>query len=205
MTAPKPKIFVDASSAPYLRPYIERELGPEFELVDSAAEAQWSARVYAGGEVRPADAREDFSLVVPAVVATGMQGIVRELLGDVAADRFFTIRSFSYPEIRLVHGSDIALALGIAARKRAKGAYRLDDGTPTTIDSLAAALAFRLNDKHLPALPGKWATVLGIGRRWKRYSEAPVPELPSFAEEFGFRPAAVCEYLRTHNYDENSL
>ena len=194
----------------YLRPYLVRAFGPGYELTfawEIPTDMDFDMRVaIAGeGETLPEGAGDLPVIEVPEIVCTGMQGTVRELAGDVASGRFFAIRDFSYPHIRVVHGTDVAEAARIAAEAGRPGRWALDDGETPTLNELADALAFRMKGKRLYALPRKWAALFRVGLRWKRFPEATAPDSPRFDEAFGFAPTPVCRYLRTHVYDESSL
>lgn len=204
----RPRAVVFLAGREFLHPYLHRAFegaGYRLDILrpgDDKPEGALCVRV-AGEEENVTDF-DGPVIVVPEIVGTGMQGVTRELAEDVAAGRFFAIRDFDYPRIRVVHAVDIAAAALEAAEKRTPGVWSLDDGETPTLNALADALAFRMKGKRLYALPRKWAMLFGVGRRWRRYEQRAAAH-PSFAEAFGFRPTSVCEYLRTHVYDENSL
>lgn len=204
----RPRAVVFLEGREFLHPYLQRAFegaGYRLDILRHGADKPDGALCVriAGEEENVADF-DGPVIVVPEIVGTGMQGVTRELAEDVAAGRFFAIRDFDYPRIRVVHAVDIAAAALEAAEKRTSGVWSLDDGETPTLNALADALAFRMKGKRLYALPRKWAMLFGVGRRWRRYEQR-VAVHPSFAEIFGFRPTPVCEYLRTHVYDENSL
>lgn len=205
----RPVAVVFLKGREYLHPYLHRvfdEAGYRLDILSPGAEVPPEAIVCAriAGADEPCAEDGLPVIVVPEIVGTGMQGVVRELAEDVAAGRFFAIRDFDYPRIRVVHATDVAAAALQAAVKRRPGVWSLDDGERPTLNALADALAFRMKGKRLYALPRKWAMLFGVGRRWRRYEQG-ADVHPSFAEAFGFAPTPVCEYLRTHVYDENSL
>ena len=201
--------FVQLEGREYLHPYLKAEFEPACTLeivseLPSADEAGEALRVCIVPENNPVPATDAPVLIVPEIIATGMQGMPRRLAEDVASGRFYLIRDTDYPRVRVLHAVDLATAARIAAERRTSGIWSLDDGDTPTLNALADALAYRMNGKRLFALPRKWARLFGVGRKWMRYTATP-PRYPSFAECAGFRPHSVCEYLRTHVYDENSL
>ncbi|MDE6278052.1 MAG: hypothetical protein K2M06_08095 [Muribaculaceae bacterium] len=207
-TAPRPRAVVLMEGREYLRPYLERVFEPEYEFL-ICRELPAGEPVDACVSILGEDDRDEGlampAIIIPEVIATGMDGLGRRLAEDVAAGRFFAIRDTDYPRVRVVHATDVAEAAFLAAKRGAAGIWRLDDGAEPTLNELADALAYRMNGKRLYALPRKWARLFGVGRKWMRYSCSPAPEVASFAEAFDFRPTPVCTYLKTHVYDGNSL
>lgn len=206
---PRPRAWVAMKGREYLRPYLEAAFGAEYELhvgpePPAGDEAEARVRILGEGE-RPTAGGEMPVIIIPEVIATGMDGLGRRLAEDVAAGRFFAIRDTSYPRVRVVHATDVAAAALLAAARGEGGTWRLDDGAEPTLDELADALAYRMNGKRLYALPRKWARLFGVGRKWLHHTTPEAPAAPSFAEAFGYSPTPVCTYLRTHVYDENSL
>lgn len=208
---PKPQITILLDGHDYLKPYLERELaeagyGVEYSPLsgrDGRDSNPSAAIALAGvGQSLP----EGFTgLQFPAVVATGMQGTVRALAEDVARGNFFKIRDYEYPAIHVVHATDIARAVATIVRDGLSGQWSLHDGARPSLDALADALAQRMNGKRLFALPKTWARLLGVGRKWRNFSDSFTPTLPDFSAATGLTPTNVCHYLKSHIYDENSL
>ncbi|MDE6310476.1 MAG: hypothetical protein K2L96_01490 [Muribaculaceae bacterium] len=208
LDTPRKRAFVQLEGRDFLHPYLKAEFEPVYsleivrQLPDDAPED--AVRVCIAGENDTLPETDAPVLAVPEVIGTGMTGMPRRLAEDVAAGRFYLIRDTDYPRIRILHATDLASAARIAAERGTSGIWSLDDGKNPTLNELADALAYRMNGKRLFALPRKWARLFGIGRKWMRHNCAPA-RFTSFAESAGFRPNSVCEYLRTHVYDENSL
>lgn len=205
----RPRALVLLQGRAYMHPYFRRAFGADYETEISPEPLpgeDYDVRVcvLGPGDTMPAVAADIPVIEVPDIVATGMEGLPRRLAEDVASGRFFAIRDFHYPRVRVVHATDVAAAARLAAERGEPGRWTLDDGENPALDILADALAFRIKGKRLFALPRRWAMFLGIGRAWRRLAYIPA-EGPRFDETFGFKPTPVCEYLRTHVYDENSL
>lgn len=208
-SAPPPRALVVLQGRDYLHPYLRKAFEPDFDLeivAPDAADAPADVRVciLGEGDALPGGVEDMPVIDIPEVVATGMQGLTRRLAREVASGRFFAIRDFEYPRIRVVHGVDVAAAARIAAEACRPGRWTLDDGQAPRIDVLAEAMAFRINAKRLYTLPRRWALLAGVGRFWRKLEYAPA-RYGAFADEFGFRSQDVCAYLKTHVYDENSL
>ncbi len=207
--APRPRALVILQGREYLHPYLRKAFEPDYELEIAApdagvASADASVCILAGGDALPSGAAAMPVIDVPEIVATGMQGLVRRLAREVASGRFFAIRDYEYPRIRVVHAVDLAAAARIAAEAARPGRWTLDDGCAPRIDVLADALAFRIKGKRLYTLPRRWAMLAGVGRFWRGLEYTPAAGA-SFVGEFDFKPHDVCAYLKTHVYDENSL
>lgn len=142
----------------------------------------------------------------PPVVCTGMQGFCRSLVGRVNNGMFFHVPGLS-PKLSVVHAVDIARAAGLLSDRGVDGkVFDVTDGVNPTIDDLAEAFAFRLDDKRIGELKPMLAKFL-MGLRYCRRLAAGLPEYSCspLVEECGFEPTSVVEYLRTHDYGENSL
>ncbi len=206
--APRKQAFVRLTGHEYLHPYLKAEFEPFYKLEivrELPAELPAEAiRVCLASEHDRLPEADAPVLIFPEIIATGMTGMPRRLAEDVASGRFYSIRDTDYPRVRVLHAVDLAAAARIAAERAESGIWSLDDGDTPTLNALADALAYRMNGKRLFALPRKWARLFGVGRKWMRYS-CPEARFASFADSTGFRPHSVCEYLRTHVYDENSL
>lgn len=193
----------------FLQPYIEAAFGPDFDVTFVQELSDATARDVAVAIVAETEKLPESSVIpvimVPEIVGTCMCGLPRRLVEDVASGHFFSIRDTDYPRVRVVHATDVASAARLAALRGEPGAWRLDDGHEPTLNALADALAYRMNGKRLFALPRKWARLFGVGRKWLSYRSPEPPAVPSFVEDFGYTPAEVCTYLRTHIYDESSL
>lgn len=147
------------------------------------------------------------------VVGTGMEGPLRKLVNDIYRGSY---RHIADNEARtsVVHATDVA-AVAVATMGKS-GIYNLTDGVNPTRHDLAEALSWRMGNKRILTIDGKKGRRLAKINDWLpfvRFNSEMIKEqtttLTFSAEKIiadaGIRPHSVTEYLRTHNYDENSL
>lgn len=146
------------------------------------------------------------------IVGTGMTGFPRHLVETIWRGTFF---HFPGNEARrsVVHAVDT----GRIVRQLVAGGlphgdtltYNVTDGTDPTIHDFAEALAFRLSNKRISTLstgPQQWIGRRLYGsRKFGLYTTTRTFCSDKIRLELAFRPTDTCEYLRTHQYDENSL
>lgn len=197
------QVTINLHGLDFLRPYLLREFGedivPEFVSSENA-----SLHLLPPSKFTDKISDSSCALFTANIIGTAMIGSPRELLEDVASGRFFLIRDFTYPEYPAIHAIDVAKAARIAIEKSFESKAFLSDGISHSIDSVARALAFRLDNKQIFSLPKRWALIFGIGRKWRKYSFERL-DIKSFEEIFDFKAEDVCQYLQTHVYDESSL
>lgn len=148
----------------------------------------------------------------PDIICTGMTGFGQELARAVWRGTFF---HFPANEARrsVVHATDIArvVAKAVSAGLPHSGVniYNISDGVDPTIHDLAEALAFRMNNKRISTMstrPQQWLLRLAYGkRRTALYTTSCLVDSSALRLDMAFAPTDVCNYLRTHLYDENSL
>lgn len=143
------------------------------------------------------------------IVGTGMTGEMRRLTEEIYRGRFF---HFPENEARksVVHASDVAAAVALVAEKGTPVAkvYNLADGTDPLLHDIAEAIAYRLDNKRISNVstgPQKWFMRRFYAKRYSYYTSSRRVSAKLFEAEFNFKFNPVCEYLRTHIYDENSL
>lgn len=148
----------------------------------------------------------------PDIICTGMTGFGQELARAVWRGTFF---HFPGNEARrsVVHATDIArvVAKAVSAGLPHSGVniYNISDGVDPTIHDLAEALAFRMNNKRISTMstrPQQWLLRLAYGKqRTALYTTSRLVDSSALRLDMAFAPTDVCNYLRTHLYDENSL
>lgn len=145
------------------------------------------------------------------VVGTGMQGFVRDLAADIWRGIFF---HFPDNETRLsvVHASDVAAVVALIHAGALKGTdaavFNLTDGANPKLNDLAEALAFRMDEKRISNLstrPQQLIARILYGDRYRRWTTERTFDGSALCRALDFTPTPVCDYLRTHVYDENSL
>lgn len=148
----------------------------------------------------------------PDIIGTGMTGFARHIAEGIWRGTFL---HFPGNEARrsVVHAVDlgrIAHALaegGLPARERL--VYNVTDGDNPTIHDLAEAMAYRLGNKRVSTLstrPQQWFGRIVYGKRkYAMYTTSRTFSCEALCNDIAFSPTPVCDYLRTHVYDENSL
>lgn len=209
-----PPIALSLSGNDYLLPYFERQFpqpDPESEpeadpmpvtagikvIVDDAGtEADPEFDAYCAEHELPVSV-----LRCPSVVCTGMRGLPRRLAEGVNRGTLFHIRG-NEARLSVVHGVDVAAAAALCTGHA--GEYVLTDGCDPAARELCEALAYRMGDKRLFTMP-RWLAKIWLGSLYARLTGC-TPMESTFAQAFpDFEPKSVCQYLRTHVYDENSL
>lgn len=146
------------------------------------------------------------------IIGTGMNGYSRDLAEEIWRGVFY---HFPNNEARrsVIHASDVAeLIRAIAAgdvQLNERVIYNITDGEHPTIHDYAEALSYRMKDKRISNLstgPQQWFGRLVYGRkRYARYTTNRTFSSDAAVSDFAFKPIPVCQYLRTHNYDDSSL
>lgn len=145
------------------------------------------------------------------IVGTGMTGFPRALAEAIYRGRFF---HFPGNEARrsVVHATVVARTVANIASNPADtlpAVINIHDGSNPTIDELADALAYRIHNKRISnlSLPfQQWVARRLYGQdTYALYTTTrtlasihPASYIPSGSP-------AVCQYLRTHTYDDTSL
>lgn len=193
------KLYICAPDGEFLRPYIEREI-PDCELVDMPDGADYTCAIIGLDTPAPADCA--MVLRCPYIVGTGMTGMPMEFARRIARGTFCHIKG-NEARISLIHAVDVAVAVRLALGQ--SGDYVITDGVSHTIRDFAEALAWRIDQKRIFTLKPRWARWL-IGRQMLQFITSDhLADGSAFAERFNFQPNNVCEYLRTHVYNDESL
>ena len=150
----------------------------------------------------------------PLIVGTRMKGMVRSMVNGIYRGYYYHIQG-NDARRSVVHASDVSAVV----RKIAPvgGTYNVCDGVSPTVHDLAEALAYRMGDKRIYTISAKRAKLLArIGDFLGEKSPLNTKKLEHLTQTLTFNgdaitsvidwtPNSVTEYLRTHNYDENSL
>ena len=193
------KRYINAPEGEFLHPYIEREL-PDCELVDSPDGADYSCAIVGLDTPAPSDCA--MVLRCPYIVGTGMTGMPMEFARRIARGTFCHIKD-TEARISLIHAVDVAVAVRLTLGQ--SGKYVITDGVNHSIRDFAEALAWRIDQKRIFTLKPLWARWL-IGRSMLQFITSDhLADGSEFASRFNFQPNNVCEYLRTHVYDDESL
>lgn len=228
---PMPRLLVVAPKAEFVLPYIQRQL-PDVELVTNPDEPfdhavmLSSTDVYAAPEGVEID---EFAEVLPGhplikeeekfaalcaernikgtvlrcahLVGTGMTGMPMELARKIDRGTFLHIKG-NEQRLSAVHASDVAKAVELTLDSGMT--LNVTDGADPTWHDFAEALAWRINQKRIMTISERWARWRYNSRLYYLLTHTLTYSSLRLAE-LGFRPTPVCEYLRTHVYDHNSL
>lgn len=146
------------------------------------------------------------------VIGTGMTGFPRELAERIAKGTFLHFPN-NEAKISAVHASDLAQIITTVLRdgiaENAPSVINITDGEPCTIKDLAEAIAFRMNNKRISTLSTRPQQIMGrifYGKRLYQLYTTTRTFTSSCASHYlpmTFTP--VCQYMRTHVYDNESL
>lgn len=149
----------------------------------------------------------------PPIVGTGMEGWLRSLVNSIYRGTYHHVDDET-SRVSVVHAVDVARAIVDLAP--IGGTYNFTDGVDPSRHDLAEAFAFRLQNKRIYTLRSRRARLLariadfipfagsGTDKLAERYRTLTFSNA-KVVETLGWRPNSVTDYLRTHNYDENSL
>lgn len=149
----------------------------------------------------------------PAIVGTGMRGPLRRLVNNIYRGNYHHVDDETC-RMSVVHATDIARVMREATG--VKGVFNITDGVNPSRHDLVEALARRMNNKRVYTLRAKRARILAricdflpiIPYNSKvlaeRYRTVTFDE-KRLCRAIDRRPVSVVDYLKTHEYDENSL
>ena len=152
-------------------------------------------------------------LRAPLIMGTGMKGTLRSMVNGIDRGYYFHIKG-NDARRSIIHATDVAT---VAKRISAiGGTYNLSDRVHPSIHDLGEALAYRIGGKRIFTLPLKAVKLAArIGDRidavpfsTKRYEQLSTTltfNSDAISRVIDWQPHDVVNYLRTHNYDENSL
>ena len=151
----------------------------------------------------------------PLIVGTGMKGTLRSMVNGIYRGYYHHIKG-NEARRSVIHATDVSTVV----RKISPigGAYNVTDGDNPSVYDLAEALAFRMGDKRIYSLSMKSVKLLAKFGDIVCRSKFPITtqKLSQLTNTLTFNGDAICQkidwtpnkvthYLRTHNYDENSL
>lgn len=207
-------ILFDLGANGFLVPYLRRLLTPDYDPERPTVDPEPTAavRIFHCDENRDADPAfqdrcEHFglptvTLICPNIIGTGMNGRMRRIATGIYNGSYFHIRG-SEGKTSVVHAVDVARAAVLAAGST--GRFTLTDGTTPTIHDVAEALAYRIDNKRLFAMP-RWAARWWYSREFFDFLTSDTSGADTFAGAFPeFQPTDTLRYLHTHIYDDASL
>lgn len=159
-----------------------------------------------------ADSAKGIIFRCPNVVGTGMGDFPRYLVQSIYRGFLFHIPE-NEATLSSVHAAGIALAAKQAMENPQMfdhaQVFNITDGCEHSFRDFADALAYRLDNRRISTLRSRWQIwlyKLFVGRaNYDKFTGTLTFSNKKFAElGFGDQPD-VCQYLRTHVYDENSL
>lgn len=149
----------------------------------------------------------------PAIVGTGMRGPLRNMVNSIYRGSYHHIEDETC-HMSVVHATDVARAMVMLTGL--SGIFNITDGVNPSRHDLAEALAHRMNDKRIYTLRAKRARMVarlcdflpfvGYGRKTlaERYRTLTFDDA-RLRRTIAWEPNSVVEYLKTHDYEENSL
>lgn len=156
----------------------------------------------------------------PSIIGTGMRGYPRRLVNAIYRG-FYTHIDGNEARTSVIHASDVAKAARLAAivqpsPDKSFREFIITDGDNPLRHDLAEALAYRLDDKRIftisLAKARRMARLLDLFTFSHKRRDDLKEELSTLTfscdrlrAALGFEPTPVTTYLRTHDYDENSL
>lgn len=143
------------------------------------------------------------TLRVPFIIGTGMGEEMMRLARGVARGTLMTIKE-NEARISLIHASDIP-----KVAKTVAGAGPADftvAASPVLINDLISGLGHRIKNKRVGSISRKWARLLYGKDFFTFLTTDHIIDTTTFNSTFpDFRFADPAEYLKTHNYDHDSL
>lgn len=147
-------------------------------------------------------------------IGTGMTGWPRNLAEAIYRNLFFHFPD-NQAQVSAVHATTIALAVRLLLGNDDKFlqsehlVFNITDGVNPTVHDLAEALAFRMNQKRISTL-STWGqrllAKLFYGKeRYHRLTTTLTFSDKRLRELIPLSTESVTEYLRTHDYNEDSL
>lgn len=149
----------------------------------------------------------------PAIVGTGMRGPLRKMVNSIYRGSYHHIEDETC-RMSVVHATDVARAMVMLTGH--SGIFNITDGVNPSRHDLAEAFAHRLNDKRIYTLRAKRARIVaricdflpfaGYGRKVlaERYRTLTFDDA-RLRRTIEWEPNSVVDYLKTHDYGENSL
>lgn len=221
----------------FILPYIYKELGTrmdeirnDIEIMVSSANiyttphenSDENAAVDTGGKwaalendfIAKTEANNKTAIIIRCgeIIGTGMTGFPARLAKMIWRGTFFHFPN-NETRISVIHASDVArtvckiLLSGLPAG--IPHTLNLTDAADPTIQELAEALAFRMNEKRISTLstrPQQWIGKILYGKKlMKELSLTRTADSSLLRTAIGITPVPVCSYLREHVYDETSL
>ncbi len=152
-------------------------------------------------------------LRAPLIMGTGMKGTLRSMVNGINDGYYFHIKG-NNARRSIIHATDIARAAKDLAPTG--GTYNITDNVHPSIYDLGEALAYRIGNRRIFTLPAgfvkfvaklgdKFSAVPFSTQRYNQLSTTLTFNSDAILQVIDWRPHNVINYLRTHNYDENSL
>lgn len=150
----------------------------------------------------------------PLIIGTRMKGMVRSMVNGIYRGYYFHIKG-NDARRSVVHATDVSAV--VKKISSVGGIYNVCDGISPTVHDLAEALAYRMGDKRIYSISMRKAKLLAkLGDLLGNILPISTEKMSHLTKTLTFngdaitkvidwKPNSVTEYLRTHNYDENSL
>lgn len=148
------------------------------------------------------------------IVGAGMKGTLRSMVNGIYRGYYHHIKG-NDARRSVVHATDVSTVVKRIAHKG--GSFNVTDGVNPTVKDLAEALSYRMGDKRIYSMPmwvAQFAAKMGdiispsfpvTTAKLAQLTNTLTFNSDAIANELDWTPNSVTHYLRTHNYDENSL
>lgn len=193
------KIYIPGRE--FVLPYIKRELG-EYDIVLTSSPDDCNVAIINPNDVKTIFNKDTTILVCPNIVGTGMTGLPMDLARRIARGSYYHLEG-NDARISTIHASDVARAVRLSLGT--PGTFTVTDCVDPTFHDFAEALAWRINQKRIITLSSKWVRWIISPSLRRIITKDLTFDGKEFANRFGFTPTPLTEYLRNHNYDDESL
>lgn len=144
-------------------------------------------------------------LRVPYVIGTGMEGTMLTLARRVARGTQMQIRD-DKTLWSVIHAIDVAGAAQVIAQAADTTAEYVISAPPVTVNDLVDALSHRIKNKRIGTMSPRWARLWYGKELHTLLTSDNVVDTSAFTARYpDFRFVNPAEYLRTHDYDDDSL
>lgn len=151
----------------------------------------------------------------PLILGTGMKGTLRSMVNGIYRGYYHHIKG-NQARRSIIHAIDVAKVVKLIAP--IGGTYNITDGVNPSVYDLAEALSYRIGDKRIYTISMKFAKFLAkIGdiincdkfpltsKKLTQLTESLTFNGDAIKNVIDWTPNNITNYLRNHNYDEDSL
>ncbi|MBR3766337.1 MAG: NAD-dependent epimerase/dehydratase family protein [Muribaculaceae bacterium] len=151
----------------------------------------------------------------PLIVGTRMKGTLRSMVNGIYRGYYFHFKNNSARR-SVVHAVDVSHVVRLISP--IGGIFNVTDGAHPSVYDLAEAFAYRMGNRRIYTIPMWMARLAAKCGDVVGYNNSPITTVKlshltdtltfnsdAISKVIDWTPNVVTNYLRTHNYDENSL